>query len=112
MNVYDTANELAQEIKKSEEYVNFKMAKEALGLNPELKKKIEEFDLTKYEVQLTTMQTGKTDEEKNKKLQDLYSELIENQEAKKYLDAETQFNILFSDVNKIIGEAVRDVFEK
>ena len=29
MNIYDTANKLAQEIKSSEEYVNYKMAKQA-----------------------------------------------------------------------------------
>mgnify|MGYP000074474184 CR=1 FL=1 len=43
MNVYDTANKLAQELKNSEEYVNYKMAKETLNLNIELKKKIQEF---------------------------------------------------------------------
>ena len=43
MNIYDTANKLAQEIKQSEEYINYKMAKETLNLKPELKKKIEEF---------------------------------------------------------------------
>ena len=29
MNGYDTANRLAQELKNSEEYINYKMAKEA-----------------------------------------------------------------------------------
>ena len=33
MNIYDTANRLAQEIKQSEEYMNYKMAKQALKLN-------------------------------------------------------------------------------
>ena len=112
MNVYDTANRLAQEIRQSEEYVNFKMAQEAIGLNPELKKQVDEFDMTKYEVQISTMQTGKSDEEKNKKLQDLYVELMGKPDGKKYLEAETKFNILFADINKIIGDAVRDVFEK
>lgn len=41
MNVYDTANRLASEIKQSEEYVNYKMAKEALNLNHELKEKMQ-----------------------------------------------------------------------
>ena len=40
MNVYDTANRLAAEIKQSEEYVNYKMAKETINLNQELKEKI------------------------------------------------------------------------
>ena len=44
MNVYDTANNLAAEIKKSEEYVNYKMAKETIALNQELKNKIQNFE--------------------------------------------------------------------
>ncbi len=109
MNVYDTANQLASEMKQSEEYVNYKMAREALGLNPDLKKKIGEFEVARYEAQLTQMQTGKEDEEKTNKMKELYADLIQIEDAKKYFDAEMKFNILLTDVNKIIGEAVRDV---
>ena len=109
MNIYDTANRLAQEIKQSEEYVNYKMAKQALNLNTELRKRMSDFEKMRYEVQLETMQTGKRDEEKYKKMQDLYSELVEIDDAKKFFEAETKFNIVIADVNKIIGEAVRDV---
>lgn len=109
MNVYDTANRLAGEIKESEEYVNYKMARQALALNPDLKKKIGEFEVARYDAQLTQMQTGKEDEEKTNKMKELYTELIQIDDAKKYFDAEMKFNILLTDVNKIIGEAVRDV---
>ena len=109
MNVYDTANRLAQEIKQSEEYVNYKMAKQTIALNSELNKKIEEFEKCRYEVQLTTMQTGKTDEEKYKKMENMYAELIEIDEVKKYFDSETKFNVLIADVNRIIGEAIKDI---
>ncbi len=109
MNVYDTANRLAGEIKESEEYVNYKMARQALALNPDLKKKIGEFEVARYDAQLTQMQTGKEDEEKTNKMKELYAELIQIDDAKKYFDAEMKFNILLTDVNKIIGEAVRDV---
>ena len=109
MNVYDTANRLAAEIKQSEEYANYKMAKQALNLNIDLKEKMMEFEKARYEVQLEMMQTGKQNEEKYKKMQDLYAELIENEEAKRFFEAETKFNVVIADVNKIIGEAVRDV---
>ena len=109
MNVYDTANNLANEIKKSEEYVNYKMAKQALNLNTNLKEQIKEFEQMRYEVQIEMMQTGKNNEEKYKKMQDKYAELIENGEAKRFFETETQFNILIADVNKIIGEAIKDV---
>ena len=111
MNVYDTANRLAGEIKNSEEYVNFKMARQAINLNTSLKEKMKEFDKVRYETQITAMQTGKRDEESYKKMQDLYAELIEDDTAKKYFDAETKFNILIADVNRIIGEAIKDVMK-
>lgn len=111
MNIYDTANRLAQEIKQSEEYMNYKMAKQALNLNMELKEKMAKFEQARYETQIIAMQTGKQDEEKYKEMQDLYAELIEIDDAKKYFEAETKFNIVIADVNKIIGEAIRDVIQ-
>lgn len=111
MNIYDTANKLAQELRQSEEYINYKMAKETLSLKPELKKKIEEFEEARYDAQITAMQTGKNDEEKTKKMQQLYIELFEDADAAKFFDAETKFNIVLADVNKIIGDAVMDVLK-
>ena len=109
MQVYDTVNKLANEIRESEEYVNYKTAKQAINLNIELKNKIEEFEKARYEEQIEAMQTGKSNEEKIKKVQELYSKLVNIEEAKKYFDAELKFNILLGDVNKIISEAVKDV---
>ena len=111
MQIYDTANRLAQEIKQSEEYVNYKMAKQALNLNSTLKEKMLQFEQKRYETQIMAMQTGKQDEEKYKEMQALYAELIEIDEAKKFFEAETKFNIVIADVNKIIGEAIRDVIQ-
>ena len=111
MNVYDTANQLAQEIKQSEEYVTYKMAKEAINLNVELKNKIDEFEKARYEAQIVALQTGKDDEAKMRHVQELYGELIQNQEASKYFDAEMKFNILIADVNKIIGQVVQELMK-
>jgi cell fate (sporulation/competence/biofilm development) regulator YlbF (YheA/YmcA/DUF963 family) len=109
MNIYDTVNKLAQEIKSSEEYINYKMAKQAIDLNPELKEKITDFENARYDAQVTAIQTGKDDEEKVKKVQELYAELIQIDEAKKYFDTELKFNVILADINKIISEAVADV---
>ena len=64
MNVYDTANKLAEEIKQSEEFITYQMAKQAINLNFELKSKIEEFEKARYEAQIIAIQTGKDDENK------------------------------------------------
>ncbi len=111
MNIYDTANKLAEEIKQSEEYVTYKMAKEAINLNFELKRKIDEFENTRYEAQIIAIQTGKDDDAKMRHVQELYGELIQNQEASKYFDAEMKFNVLIADINKIIGEAIQSLLK-
>ena len=109
MNVYDTANKLAQEIKDSKEYNNYKMAKQVINLKTDLKNKIDEFENARYEAQMLAIQTGKTDEEKIAKVQKLYVELLEDSDAKNFLEAQTQFNTLIADVNKIIGDSIKDV---
>ncbi len=112
MNIYDTANQLAQEIKQSEEYKNYKLAKQTLNLNTTIKEKMDRFEQVRYESQIVAMQTGKQDEEKYKEMQEIYAELIKIEEAKRYFEAETKFNIVIADVNKIIGEAIRDILQK
>ena len=109
MNVYNTANKLAEELKNSEEYINFKMAKQYINLNPDLKEKIDNFEKIRYEEQIKLINTGKQEEEQLRKVQAVYEELIEIEEVKKYFDAELKFNILLADVNKIITESVKDV---
>lgn len=111
MQVYDTVNRLAEEIKQSEEYVGFKAAKQAIDIMPEYKNKIAEFNKLRYEEQLNSMQTGKVDSEKMNKIQKMYQEIIEVPEIKMYFDAELKFNVMLGDVNKIISEAVRDLLQ-
>ena len=44
-------------------------------------------------------------------MQEVYTDLLSKENVKEYFDAEFKFNVLLADVNKIIGEAVRDVLE-
>ena len=109
MNVYDTANRLAGEIRSSEEYIKFKNAKEKIMNNSSYKDKISQFEKLRYEEQLNAIQNGKPDEEKMKQIQSLYGELLQVPEIKEYFDTEFKFNVLIGDVNKIISESVKDV---
>ena len=109
MLVYDTVNKLAEEIKESDEYNSLKNAKQAINIMPEYKKKIEDFNKIRYEEQLNAMQTGKTDEAKMLDIQNMYKEMIEIPEIRKYFDAELKFNVMLGDVNRIISESVKDL---
>lgn len=110
MNIYDTANKLAKEIRESEEYSKYKKLKKDIESNPTKKEKVEDFEHLRYKMQLDTMQGNNANLEENTKLlQKKYAELLEDAEIKEYFEAEVQFNVMLADVNKIIAEAVKDV---
>ena len=109
MNVYDTANRLAYEIQNSDEYKTYKKVKNDVMSNNDSKTKIEEFEKLRYDVQLMQYTGEGKDEEKAKKLEEMYAMLVQDEQIKKYFDLEIKFNVMIADVNKIIAEAIRDV---
>lgn len=109
MNVYDAVNNLARAIKDSNEYKEYKEVKEKIVKEPQLKAQIDEFEKIRYEEQLLAMQGEKQSEEKMAKLQELYKILVQNPDVKEYFDKEVKFNVMIADINKIIGEAIKDV---
>ena len=109
MNVYDEVNSLAKAIKESKEYIEYKEIKNQLFVDKELKNKVDEFEKIRYEEQLLALQGEKQNEEKMVKLQELYQILIKNPQIKDYFDKEVRFNVMIADVNKIIGESIKDV---
>ena len=109
MYVYDEANNLAKAIQESKEYKEYKKAKDEMVANSEMKAKIEEFEKIRYEAQVMAFEGKVQDEEKMKKLQEMYDILMKEPKIKEYFDIEVRFNIMLADVNKIISESVKDL---
>lgn len=109
MEVYDRCHELAKAIKNSREYIEFKEIKRIVSDELHLKDKVDEFEKIRYEEQVLALQGEAQNEEKMQKLQELYTILIKEPQVKEYFDKEVKFNLLIADVNKIIGEAIKDV---
>ena len=108
-NVYDQVNNLARALKECREYKEYKQVKAELMAEPGLKEKVDEFEKIRYEEQLLALQGEKQSEEKMSKLQELYTILVQNPRVKDYFDKEVRFNVMIADVNKIIGESIKDV---
>ena len=109
MNVYDTANNLAHEVKTSKEYKDFYKIKQQIMNNPDKNIKLKDFEKMRYETQIAAMQGQDIDENETKKLQEKYAKLIQDEELKQYFEAEIKFNVMMADINKILAEAVKDV---
>ena len=109
MNVYDTANRLAYEIQQSDEYKNYKKLKDSIMADANLKQKVEDFEKLRYDVQLMQYTGEGKDEDKTKKLEEMYAKLVQDNQIKEYFDLEVKFNVMIADVNKIIAESIKDV---
>ena len=109
MNIYDTANKLAAELKQTDEYKAYKNSKQQIESNAEVKSKIDEFDKLRVEAQKAMLKGEANANELSVILQNLYTELYHNEIAKYYLEAEMRFSVMVTDINKIISEAIKDV---
>ena len=113
MEIYDTANRLAEEIKNSNQYKRLKELKEMLMADENKKQMIIDFENLKREVQLLEIQKQNNEqieeEKKKQKLVKMYNVLIENKDIKEYFDCQIAFNQMMIDVNKIIGNSIKDV---
>ena len=104
----------SKEIRESDVFKNLKNARERIYADPEKKELVEEFDKLKIEVQLMEIKQQNHEEvnqeDKRIKMAKLYNTLIANKDIKEYFDLQVQFNQMMIDINKIIGDVVKDVF--
>ena len=111
MNPYDKVHELVKAIKESEQVKEYLALKEELYKNEKSKEMIKNFREKQVEVQSLLMQGKEAEPEKMEKLQSLYQILASDLKIKEFFDKEVQFDVLLSDIYKIIGEALKDIIE-
>ena len=111
MNPYDKVHELVRAIKESDEVKEYLEIKEELYKDEKSKAMIKDFREKQMEVQSLLMQGQEAEPEKMEKLQNLYQILASNVKVKEFFDREVRFDVMLSDIYKIIGEALKDIVE-
>ncbi len=106
MYMYDKAHELAKALADSPEYKVLKAAKVKVNANPKTKEMLSDFKKKQFEVQTLQMSGQKLDDDKMNQIQSLYQIVSLNPDIAEYLNAEVVFSRIFSDIYKIIGDAV------
>ncbi|MBQ9408725.1 MAG: YlbF family regulator [Clostridia bacterium] len=104
VNVYDTANLLAQQLKQTEEYTEYKRLKELAYEDSTNKALLDELKRLQFKMQAKAASGEKPDEEEMQKLMRISSLLQLNQDAGAYLLAEFRFQKLLADIYKILGD--------
>ena len=111
MNPYDKVHELVRAIKESQEVKEYLQIKEEVYKDEKNKEMIKDFREKQMEVQSLLMQGQQAENEKMEKLQNLYQILASNVKVKEFFDKEVRFDVMLSDIYKIIGEALKDIIE-
>ena len=105
MYVYDKANELAQSIKASDAFKEYKKTKDLVMGDDKNKALIKEYKAMQLRAQTAYMTGDEPDSELMDKMKKLGEVLQFNPEVSAFLLAEYKFNTLIGDIYKIIGDA-------
>ena len=105
MYLYDKAHELAAEIKKSPEFIEYKKLKDEVLADEGTKNLVTQYKSLQFEGQAAVMAGQQPSEELLDKLKKLGEVLAFNPKVTDYFAAEYRFNTIVSDIYKIIGDA-------
>ena len=108
MKVYDEAHRLARELAASKEYKDLVEARKKLKMDSKIQDIVKDFRQKQFELQTAQLMGQENVQEKEDKLQQLYSVVSANSLAREVLEAEYNFNKLYTDIQKIINEAIED----
>jgi cell fate (sporulation/competence/biofilm development) regulator YlbF (YheA/YmcA/DUF963 family) len=109
MNVYDKAYELARAIQEGAEAQEWKAANAAAAGDPDAKRMLEDFRKRQMALQQEMMEGREPSGEEMDRMNKLYEVIHLNPVIRRVLEAERRLSIVFEDINRIVGDALRDV---
>lgn len=111
MNFYDKIHALVRDLKDTPEYINYMAIKERVKADGELSNKIKSFREHQRTEQLKQINGVQIDETIKSELQQEYSLIIQNPLAVEFFQAEIKLDVLLADMQKILGEGLKDAIE-
>lgn len=105
MYIYDCAHSLADEIKKTEEYKEYKALKDEVYSDETNRSLIKQYKKAQFEAQTMILSGQQPSAELMDNLQKVGQILGLNSKVSDFFAAEYKFQTIISDIYKIIGEA-------
>ena len=105
MLVYDKAHELANEIRKSADYLEYARLKEIVAADERTKPLLDDYRKLQLEAQATMIAGNEPKEETLDKLKKLGEVLAFNPDVTAFFAAEYRLQTIMGDIYKILGDA-------
>ncbi|WP_125702874.1 YlbF family regulator [Lacticaseibacillus daqingensis] len=110
-NVYDTANQLAEDLRQSQQYQDLKKAYDMLKLDAVAYALFKQFQDKQMELQQKQMQGQEVTQADVQPLQDLGDKMQNIQPIQDLMAREQSLSILMDDLNKAISQPIVELYQ-
>ena len=111
MNFYDKVYELVRDLKTTNEYKKYVELKAKVKADSALSEKIKAFREKQMAYQKEYLAGKEMDATSKQEMQQLYSLIIQSPVAAEFFQAEIALDVMLADMQKIIGEGIKDALE-
>ena len=111
MNFYDKVHEMVRAFKETNEFKEYIELKEKLKKEEDAYKRLKNFKEKQKKYQLEYIDGKEHNKEVLEEMQNLYSIVIQNETSRKLLENEMKINVMLADMQKIIGDALKDIID-
>ena len=111
MNFYDKVHEMVRTFKETNEFKEYLELKEKLKKEEDAYKRLKNFKEKQKKYQLEYIDGKEQNKEVLDEMQNLYSIVIQNETSRKLLENEMKINVMLADMQKIIGDALKDIID-
>lgn len=111
MNFYDKVHEMVRVFKETNEFKEYIELKEKLKKEEDAYRRLKDFKEKQKKYQLEYIDGKDQNKEVLEEMQNLYSIVIQNETSRKLLENEMKINVMLADMQKIIGDALKDIID-
>ena len=111
MNFYDKVHEMVRAFKDTTEFREYVELKNKLNEEKDAYDRLKDFKERQKNYQMEYIDGKEQSKEKLDEMQNLYSIVIQNETSRKLLENEMKINVMLADMQKIIGDALKDIVD-
>lgn len=111
MNFYDKVHEMVRAFKDTPEFREYIELKNKLKEEKDAYDRLKDFKERQKNYQMEYIDGKEQSKEKLDEMQNLYSIIIQNETSRKLLENEMKINVMLADMQKIIGDALKDIVD-
>lgn len=111
MAIYETATKLANEIKNSKEYIQFRKYMKEVKKDSDCEKLLAEYKVVSVKVQNFMTNNPKEHKRNLAKYELLQKKVFNNKKLYRYLNSEQQFTAMMANINQILSQAVENDYK-